>query len=55
LKTARPKTKAYEATVILKSRKPVLGLLFIPEDGGNMFLRNAGWLSPDYTALYPRR
>lgn len=25
------------------------------ENGGNMFLRNVGWISPDYTALYPRR
>jgi hypothetical protein len=25
------------------------------EDGGDMFLRNVGWLSMDYTALYPRR
>jgi hypothetical protein len=32
-----------------------LGLFFYPEDGGDMFLRNVGWLSTDYTALYPRR
>jgi hypothetical protein len=32
-----------------------LGLLSDPEDGGDMFLRNAGCLSTDYTALYPRR
>jgi hypothetical protein len=25
------------------------------EDGSDMFLRNIGWLSTDYTALYPRR
>jgi hypothetical protein len=24
-----------------------------PEDGDGMFLRNVGWLSPDYTELYP--
>jgi hypothetical protein len=30
-------------------------LLFDPENGGDMFLRNFGWLSTDYTALYPRR
>jgi hypothetical protein len=30
----------------------LLGLLFYPEDGGNMFLRNVGSLSPDYTALF---
>jgi hypothetical protein len=26
-----------------------------PEDGGDMFLRNIGWLSTDYTVWYPRR
>jgi hypothetical protein len=28
---------------------------FDPEDGGDMFLRNIGWNSTDYTASYPRR
>jgi hypothetical protein len=28
---------------------------FDPEDWGDMFLRNVGWRSTDYTALYPRR
>jgi hypothetical protein len=28
---------------------------FDTEDGGNMFLKNIGSLSMDYTALYPRR
>jgi hypothetical protein len=32
-----------------------LDLFFVPEDGGGMFLRNVGWLSANYTALYPRR
>jgi hypothetical protein len=32
-----------------------LGLFFDLEDGGDMFLRNFGSLSTDYTALYPRR
>jgi hypothetical protein len=30
----------------------ILLVLLPPEDGGDMFLRNAGWLSTDYTALY---
>jgi hypothetical protein len=33
----------------------LLGLFFDLEDGYNMFLRNVGSLSTDYTALYPRR
>jgi hypothetical protein len=33
----------------------LLGLFFDPEDEGDIFLRNVGWLSTDYTALYPRR
>jgi hypothetical protein len=32
-----------------------LGLLFNPEDGGVMFLRNVGGLSTDYTVLYPTK
>jgi hypothetical protein len=32
----------------------LLALFFGPEGGGDMFLRNVGWLSMDYTALYPR-
>jgi hypothetical protein len=28
---------------------------FNPEDGGDMFLRNVGWISTDYTASHPRR
>jgi hypothetical protein len=34
---------------------PMLGLFFNPEDGGDIVLRNVGWLSTEYTALYPRR
>jgi hypothetical protein len=30
-------------------------LFFKLEDGGNIFLWNASWLSTDYMALYPRR
>jgi hypothetical protein len=33
----------------------LLALFFDPEDGGDMFLRNIGWLSRDYMVLYPRR
>jgi hypothetical protein len=32
----------------------ILGL-FDTEDGGDRFLRNIGWFSTDFTALYPRR
>jgi hypothetical protein len=31
-----------------------LHLFFDIEDGGDMFLRNVGWLSTAYSALYPR-
>jgi hypothetical protein len=33
----------------------LLGLFFDPEDGGDIFLRNAGSLSTDYKGIYPRR
>jgi hypothetical protein len=33
---------------------PPLGLLFDPEEGSDLFLRNVG-LSPKYTALQPTR
>jgi hypothetical protein len=33
----------------------ILLSLFYPEDGGNMLLRNVGWLSADYKVLYLRR
>jgi hypothetical protein len=33
----------------------LLGFVFDHEDGSDIFLRNVGWLSTDYTALYPRR
>jgi hypothetical protein len=33
----------------------LFGLFFDPEDEGDMLLRNVGWFSTDYTALYPRR
>jgi hypothetical protein len=30
-------------------------LIFDPEDGSDIFLRNVDWLSTDHTTLYPRR
>jgi hypothetical protein len=30
-------------------------IFFDPEDGGDMFLRNVGCISTDYTASHPRR
>jgi hypothetical protein len=33
----------------------LLGIFFYPEDGGDMFLRNVGLLSTDYTALCQRK
>jgi hypothetical protein len=30
-------------------------IFFDPEDGGDMFLRNVGSISTDYTASHPRR
>jgi hypothetical protein len=33
----------------------LLCILFDPEEGGDMFLRNDGTLSTEYIALYPRR
>jgi hypothetical protein len=33
----------------------LLDLFFDPEDGGDMFLRNVGCNSTDYTASYVRR
>jgi hypothetical protein len=32
-----------------------LGLLFNPEDGGSMFLKNVALFAADYMSLYPRR
>jgi hypothetical protein len=31
----------------------LLSLFFDPEEGGDIFPRNVGWFSTDYTALYP--
>jgi hypothetical protein len=35
--------------------RDLLSLHLVPEDGGDMLLRNAGLFSSDYTALYPKR
>jgi hypothetical protein len=32
----------------------MFGLLFNPADGADMLLRDIGWVSTDYTALYLR-
>jgi hypothetical protein len=32
----------------------LLGLFFGPEDGGDMFLGNVGWILMGYTALYSK-
>jgi hypothetical protein len=36
---------------LMKKYYFLLGLFFDPEDGGDMFLRNVGGISTDYTAL----
>jgi hypothetical protein len=41
--------------VAIRAAGFLLGLFFDPEDGGDMFLRNVGRLSKNYTALYPKR
>jgi hypothetical protein len=33
----------------------LLDSFFVPEDEGEMFLRNVSWLSTNYTALYSRK
>jgi hypothetical protein len=33
----------------------LINLCFEPDHRGDIFLRNVGWLSSDYMALYPRR
>jgi hypothetical protein len=48
------KNVGFEVLMALHHRF-LLGLLFDLEDGGDMFLRNVGSFSTDYTALYPKR
>jgi hypothetical protein len=50
-----PSSEQTSSTCYLLHAGFLLGLFFDPKDGGNMFLRNVGRLSMDYTALYPRR
>jgi hypothetical protein len=33
----------------------LLGILFDPDDGGDIFLQNVGRLSTDYMTLYPTK
>jgi hypothetical protein len=33
----------------------LLGLFLHPEDRGEMFLQNTGWLSTDYIVLYSKK
>jgi hypothetical protein len=51
LASAGNQTLAIQCIAILNE----LSWLQDPEDGRCMFLQNSGWLSPDYTALHPRR
>jgi hypothetical protein len=34
---------------------PLYVIRFVPVDGSDMFHRNVGWITTDYTALYSRR
>jgi hypothetical protein len=53
---SKPRKKPAEAELSLQpnSANYLHGLLFYPEDGGDMFLRNVGHL-PNYTPLQPTR
>jgi hypothetical protein len=42
-------------TGVFGKRIATLGLFFVPENGGDIFLRIISLLPMDYTALYPRR
>jgi hypothetical protein len=45
----------HEADCFLLHAGFLLGLLLDHYDGGDMLLRNVGWLSTRYMAIYPRR
>jgi hypothetical protein len=49
------KNKPRKQTCRLNHDGFLLGLLFSPEDRSDIFLRNVGWFSKVYTALYRRR
>jgi hypothetical protein len=53
------KDKANEETSMEHNLLPascwfLLGFIFSPEDGSDLFLRNLSLLSQDYMVLYPR-
>jgi hypothetical protein len=50
----KPRKKPICASYVLHAGF-LLGLFFDPDKGGEVFLRNFGPLSTDYTALYPIR
>jgi hypothetical protein len=43
------------ASTQMASKMFLLKFFFDPEDGGDVFLRNVGCISTDYTASHPRR
>jgi hypothetical protein len=47
--------EAIVSAVCLLITRLFLGLLFDLEHADDMFLRNVGWFSINYIALYPRR
>jgi hypothetical protein len=52
------KTETVEEIISARTSKQAGGkqnYFFDPEDGDNMFLRNVGCNSTDYTASHPRR
>jgi hypothetical protein len=55
LKSNQPFGRVCRSACCLLHAAFLYGLVFHPEDGGDVFLRNVGGHLPDYTALYPRR
>jgi hypothetical protein len=52
---AQPNVKTWADTRATLLAFRLLGLLFDPEDGGNIYLRSGSKLLPDCTVLYPRK